>query len=416
MFKPFFLNHDYTLDFTGRCKFKGVDISVENGLVDIVVSGKVRTFDAIKAGLFTHFRMNPFMVDFENVRFDKVDSKVLKLVCGHFPRFVTPVEIGYGFRIIPGFSNFATNKRGEILAYRSGNILSENSNAYGYPCVSIYDPDKESWRQVAVHLLLARAFVPNTDPTTKFYVNHKDGDKTNRRVSNLEWVTALENVEHAVSTGLMNSVNVGTACTIHDLLTGESTDYPSITSAMKACGISRGFSGKTRLVNGLIYPRIYAKRYVITDLGEKLKNAVLPTGTLAARSPNKGPYQALELASGIVVECGTLKELAMVSSVPYDHVRAIVEDSIPKQSKGYHFRVKSDLEWPNEFMDLVRLTPRTFEITNSRTGEVIEIGSLSQLCAYLSIDKATVGRRLRDNKPFENWSIRETTEKARQSS
>mgnify|MGYP002652077079 CR=1 FL=1 len=416
MFKPCFLNHDYVLDYNGNCQYKGQDVNVENGLIDIVVSGVCETFDVKKLGLFTHFRMNPFVVNFENVCFDKVDSRVLRLVCGHLPRFVVPVEIGYGFRIIPGFSNFAINEAGEVLAYRSGNILSENLNAYGYPCVSIYDPDKEVWRQVAVHILLARAFIANDDPTTKIYVNHKDGNKTNRRIDNLEWVTALENVEHAVSIGLMTPTNIGDACTIHDLLTGESKDFPSITSAMKAYEITRGFSGKTRLVNGQVYPRIYAKRYVITNLGESLKNVILPTGTPTSRSPNKGPYQALEISTGIVIECETLKQLAVVSEVPYDHVRSIVESSTPKKSKGYHFRVKSDEPWPDEIVDLVQLTPRTFEITNVQTNEVLEIGSLSQLADFLSTDKATIGRRLRDNKPFKNWSIRETSEKAIQSS
>lgn len=416
MFKPFFLNHEYKLDYNGNCRYNDQDVVVENGLIDIVVSGKVETFDVKKLGLFTHFRMNPFIVDMGNVYFDKVDSKVLRFVCGHLPRFAVPVEIGYGFRIIPGFSNFAINEAGEVLAYRSGNILSENLNAYGYPVVSIYDPDKEVWRQVAVHILLARAFIENDDPTTRIYVNHKDGNKTNRRIDNLEWVTALENVEHAVSTGLMKPTNIGDACTIHDLLTGEAKDFPSITSAMKACEITRGFSGKTRLVNGQVYPRIYAKRYIITDLGASLKNVILPTGTPTSRSPNKGPYQALEISTGLTIECETLKQLAMVSNVPYDHVRSIIEASIPKKSNGYHFRVKSDDPWPVEIVDLVQLTPRTFEITNVETNEVLEIGSLTQLTDFLVTDKATIGRRLRDNKPFKNWSIRETSKKNIQSS
>jgi DNA-binding XRE family transcriptional regulator len=78
----------------------------------------------------------------------------------------------------------------------AGNVLSV-SLSNGYRQVKLSKYGKQSSRSVA--RLVAQAFIPN--PYRKAEVNHKDRDRSNDRVSNLEWTTHLENAQHAANNG-----------------------------------------------------------------------------------------------------------------------------------------------------------------------------------------------------------------------
>ena len=74
--------------------------------------------------------------------------------------------------------------------------LTYTLNVRGYHSVGI------KRRTYMVHRLVAIAFIPN--PENKEFVNHKDGNKLNNHVDNLEWCTCRENNLHARQTGLHN--------------------------------------------------------------------------------------------------------------------------------------------------------------------------------------------------------------------
>lgn len=77
---------------------------------------------------------------------------------------------------------------GEVQNKITGNWLKGDVNNSGYRRVTAF---KKRW---FVHRLVAEKFIPN--PDGKRCVNHKNGDKTDNRVENLEWVTDSENQLH----------------------------------------------------------------------------------------------------------------------------------------------------------------------------------------------------------------------------
>lgn len=81
-----------------------------------------------------------------------------------------------------------------------GGFVKQRMNNSGYLRVALSKNGKS--KAYFVHRLVAQAFIPN--PENKQFVNHKDGDKTNNRMSNLEWCTKSENMQHAVKTGLVH--------------------------------------------------------------------------------------------------------------------------------------------------------------------------------------------------------------------
>lgn len=109
-----------------------------------------------------------------------------------------------------------------------GRVFSKISNKYlkpfispsGYQLVDIHHNGRGHTLQL--HRIVAGMFIPNPDnlPT----VNHKDGDKSNNRVSNLEWMSITDNVRHAWDIGLAkprygidNPSNVYTPEQIHEV-------------------------------------------------------------------------------------------------------------------------------------------------------------------------------------------------------
>lgn len=88
----------------------------------------------------------------------------------------------------------------ETTVTHKGRVLSPYVNRGGYEKVTLWKDG--SWKTFQVSRLVGAAFLDGPIGET---INHKNGIKRDNRPENLEWMTNLENIQHALDSGLTNS-------------------------------------------------------------------------------------------------------------------------------------------------------------------------------------------------------------------
>lgn len=165
---------------------------------------------------------------------------------------------------IPGYDGYMITKSGTVLAHEKTwftgrtmktkitveeHIVKPFIKSNGYFHVTV------NTKQEPIHRLLALAFIPN--PENKKCVNHKDGNRINNSLENLEWATYSENNKHALATGArVNPSGIKNAASLPLLACftgGKERLYESITQLSRELGIN--YYRAIRLANGEVTPR-----------------------------------------------------------------------------------------------------------------------------------------------------------------
>ena len=97
-------------------------------------------------------------------------------------------------------TNYFADEQGNIYSEKTKKFLKGHIENSGYKSVCLGINGKK--KNYLVHRLIAQTFIPNLNNLP--IVNHKDGNKTNNCVDNLEWVSSSENRIHAVKTEISN--------------------------------------------------------------------------------------------------------------------------------------------------------------------------------------------------------------------
>lgn len=163
-----------------------------------------------------------------------------------------PISDDAEWRYIPGYEGFyQASVHGEIRSvdrvvrekrttkFRKGTTIQPSIGKDGYYHVLLSVLQEQ--KLCSVHRLVASAFIAN--PDDKPQVNHIDGNRLNNDVSNLEWVTQSENMQHARDNGLWSPLECGeiskriTGVPVRCITTGEC--YRSLLEAGRATGMDK---------------------------------------------------------------------------------------------------------------------------------------------------------------------------------
>ena len=159
------------------------------------------------------------------------------------------------WKTIENVTNYEVSDLGQIRNTKTNYILKGRLSKSGYLQVSLTDKETKKKKNYYIHRLVAIYFLENLD--NKREVNHKDGNKLNNNVDNLEWVTPSENQKHRqkiLGKTKTSQRKIGKFNKNHVLI----EEYPSIVDAAKSFGKSRvnidnALQGKQKTAYGFIW-------------------------------------------------------------------------------------------------------------------------------------------------------------------
>lgn len=107
-----------------------------------------------------------------------------------------PTEETFYFH--PQIENYVFSNLGRVKNIITNKILKPIPNSQGYLTVNIVYNNGKGRRCAMIHRLVAESIIGFLGNDNYVYeVNHIDGNKTNNNISNLEWLTRQENLEHS---------------------------------------------------------------------------------------------------------------------------------------------------------------------------------------------------------------------------
>lgn len=226
---------------------------INNEYVDIVIQNTRLTAHVQWLYLYARFNF-PEYINIDDIKFYQLPNFREELPWR--PLFLKPYWFDETHRIVPMCPSIAIDSHGHAINVYTGTVYTPSYSEY--LIIEGYKPQYNKYAGLRVHLLVANAWILENQNSTYPICNHKDGNKYNPDVSNLEWVTYKENALHAVNSGL---INYTVSCRIRHIVTGDVLEFPSVKQAaeylnIKAAHLYKESQNLNHLINGVYELRL----------------------------------------------------------------------------------------------------------------------------------------------------------------
>lgn len=354
------------------------------------------------------------------------------------------------YALICRFGSLAISKEGVIIDINTNTIV-KLPNVKEVTSKKVYRYYYIQGREHIVHRLIAEAWLYNETPTTKQQVNHIDGNKLNNVLSNLEWVTAKENMDHLFKNELSDQNKV---TRIRHRVTKEILEFHSINEMCKYLKIAQQDFSKypagylyndfeVRVAgddrdwyyitgNEEVYSKAATHKFEIFENGVLVKtffklddvkeflgiedglltikyitqffNGVLNKYKfVATQLGNSGPYDVKNVETNEVERFDSIPQIAKYVNYNETTVRIAINTNRLVQSK---FAIKTaDKEWRNDYIVIAPTLAKEYKLINVKTGEETLCKSFLEATKIVNTSKKTLRKYINTNKEVFGYKI-----------
>lgn len=175
-----------------------------------------------------------------------------------------PSQDGEVWKNIDGHPDYYISNFGNVYSQKKdGKMLTPYLDQFGYYMLHLWENNKQ--HAAKVHRLVADAFIPNPDNLSD--VNHKDENKTNNRVENLEWCSRKYNLNYGTRNERANASRKKGVVMLDSKTFEYIKSFPSAIDAERETGINAGniamvCSGKRKTAGGYTWEYKKGEQYV----------------------------------------------------------------------------------------------------------------------------------------------------------
>lgn len=299
--------------------------------------------------------------------------------------------------VLEDFPGYHVSESGSVYSEHSSRYLSPWFGNAGYLQVRLKHRNGHTVT-LGIHRLLCLCFKPPKDDPKDLFVNHLDGNKINNKLNNLEWVTPLENVEHAGREGLTEKCKPVSLIKIDSW---EIVNYPSIVKCARALGVSKDMVS-LRVNNPPA--RFFNEPFVIvyqSVLDDFLKNVNNENPVIDNNGLEK-PVSVRKLLTGEELHFHRITDLANHLKIPLSTASSWLRmPNQPVLPGLMQFKLKSDKQpWrlvEDPYLELIQVFKRKVVVVKSLNGQSTVFTSAIECAKRMGLSPTALSYRLKSN-------------------